>query len=463
MIQASTLLNVIGQCQTWNSECTRAFKVKTDSRKVKDGDIFFALRGERFDAFNFIKDVVDAHPAAIVFEGAEGRDEQLKTLVKNNPDIFFIQTSSSLDILQKLARQHRENWSQGKKEVLGLTGSNGKTTAKEILRALIGKIIGNALHCTEGNLNNHIGVPLTLLELEDHHELAIVEMGTNHAGEIADLCNIALPTCGFITNIGTAHIEHFKSPQNIFKEKRSLYESIMTSTQKSHFVLNEDDEFLKKLPIVEGVKTFGRNSEDFRVECDYDKLTIEFGEEEREIKNTNLCGKHVYQNLGLALSLSILLFPKHKEELLEKAEEITLPSNNRGEWQIVGDTSLFLDAYNANPNSMRASLETFAYQQNKLGIDQKERLYILGDMNELGDLSLDFHRESGEFLRDLGAVNVYFIGHYAHAYAEGFGGGNVFLHREEAEDYYKNQKAKFKSVFLKASRSLQLESMTAIF
>lgn len=463
MIQASTLLRVVDQKRTWNPEPTSPFRVQTDSHKVKPGDVFLALKGERFDAYKFIDQVLESKPAAVIFEQGDEREKEISQLAEKNPGVFFVETSSSLTFLQSLAKEHRLTWGKGKKEVLGLTGSNGKTTTKEILKVLLGEVLGETLHCTTGNLNNHIGVPLTLLQLEDHHELAIVEMGTNHAGEIAELCKIALPTCGLITNIGAAHIEHFKSPQNIFREKRALYDSVMSSTERSHFIVNEDDEFLKTLSITEGVKGFGRNSRDFHAEYDHDKLVIEFDERARKIQNNYLFGRHVYQNLGLALSLSILLFPEHKEKLLETAQDLKLPDNNRGEWQKFSGMDVFLDAYNANPNSMRASLETFAFQLKKMQIPQDDVLYVLGDMNELGDLGHDFHREVGEFLSDLGAKHVYFIGRYADAYAEGFGEALTFSTRAEAEDHYKNTAPKFKSIFLKASRSLQLESMTAIF
>lgn len=464
MVQASTFLKVCEQLQCWNTPLNRAFNVQTNSKNVCRGDVFIALKGDRFDAYQFLKEVLPLSPAAVVVERTEKRDEEISLFAKEYPGTFFVATPSPLSFLQKLANEHRVSWGQGKKEVLGLTGSNGKTTTKEILKLLIKEILGEKLHCTDGNLNNHIGVPLTLLELEERHEFAIVEMGTNHSGEIADLCDIALPTCGLITNIGSAHIEHFKSPQNIFKEKRSLYDSIMNSNQRSFFIVNEDDEFLKSLPSDKDVKRFGRNSKDFRADFDHEKLDLDFQGDSYRIENPHLFGRHLYQNLGLAVSLSILLFPEKKETLIEQAKNLKLPSNNRGEWRTFEDKQIFLDAYNANPNSMRASLETFCHKQKQLGRGPEDLLYILGDMNELGDLSYDFHRELGTFLADLGAKNVYFIGQYATAYAEGFGAdAKTFKTRDEAQDFYKKSGSHYMGIFLKASRSLQLESMTAIF
>lgn len=444
----------------------RDFLVCTDSRKVQTDSAFICLKGERFDAFQFAPEIIHKGCQLIVFEKQADSLKHAANLSKEHPKVFFLAVESTLDFLQALAIKRREQWfSQNKKrEIIGLTGSNGKTTTKEMLRLLLTNLMGSKLACTKGNFNNHIGVPLTLLELEDHHEVIIVEMGTNHHGEIARLCEIAAPTSGLITNIGTSHIEFLKSQQGIYKEKKALYDSIAHNPAGRIFVANLDDEFLKNLAGQDRVISCGEKSESFQMLSDHDQLVVSIAGEQQLIKAPGVYGKHNYQDLGLALCLSLALYPEKKEELFDVAKRLDLPENNRSVWKQGSSCIVFLDAYNASPQSMRASLEAFVSKLHSLSIELHEVLFILGDMNELGDLSPEFHREIGAFLGSIGAVNAAFVGRFAQDYQVGFGGSaQVFSHKDLARESLSSQSHKYKACFLKASRSLQLESMTDIF
>lgn len=444
----------------------RDLKVCTDSRKAQADSAFICLKGEKFDAFQFALEVIKNGCQLIVFEKQDESLESATHLSKEHPEVFFLAVESTLDFLQDLAIKRRQQWfSQDKKrEIIGLTGSNGKTTTKEMLWFLLTSFMGNKLACTQGNFNNHIGVPLTLLELEDHHETIIVEMGTNHHGEIARLCEIAAPTSGLITNIGTSHIEFLKTQQGIYKEKKALYDSIASNPSGRVFVANLDDEFLKNLAGQERVISCGEKSENFQMLTDHDHLVFAIAGEQQFIKTPGVYGKHNYQDLGLALCLSLALYPEKKEELFDVAKRLELPENNRSVWKHGDGCTVFLDAYNASPQSMRASLESFVSKLQSLSVELSEVLFILGDMNELGDLSPEFHREIGAFLGSIGAVHAVFVGRFAQDYQVGFGGSaQIFANKDLAKESLSNHSHRYKACFLKASRSLQLESMTDIF
>jgi len=210
--------------------------------------------------------------------------------------------------------------------------------------------------------------------------------------------------------------------------------------------------------------TCGERASHFQIDCDHQHLKFSIAGESFKIKNPNLFGKHNYQDLALALSLSLSLYPEKKDILIETATTLMLPDNNRSVWKQMNGTKLFLDAYNANPHSMRASLEAFVTRMNDEKTSLDKVLFVLGDMNELGDLSHEFHREIGLYLASIGAKNVYFIGRYSKSYNEGYENkGHVFGDKQSAKQALLDQGKSYSAYFLKASRSLQLESMTDIF
>lgn len=433
------------------------FRVHTDSRRDFCGGLFICLSGENFDGFQFVEDVLRKKAEVIVYEYSEKKAAQVELFSAKFPDVCFVAVADSLVFLQSLARLHRQQWYREGRHVIGITGSNGKTTTKEMLSALLTNVCGEKVYWTSGNLNNHIGVPLTLLELTDQHEIAIVEMGMNHQGEISFLCDIAYPTSGIVTNIGTAHIEFLKTQENIFKEKLALMDAVLANKEPGYFILNSADEFLK---------TVVNDSPKMRTmwfkEITHQGLSYERDGQELRVVNRNIFGQHLYTNLALCLELCLCLFPKQVKELTHLANEITLPANNRTEWREKSGKIVFLDAYNANPNSMRASLELFCSKMDNQKMFADERLFVLGDMNELGEYAPEMHKEIGRQLSALGAVHVAFIGRYARDYQQGFPKGQIFTDKESFRAWYEQESRPFGAIFLKGSRSLQLESLADI-
>src|SRR3989339_492256 len=199
------------------------FEISTDTRTMQAGDVFIALAGESFDAFNFIDDVICKGCAIFVYNFDESRASKTELLSIKHPNITFLGVTDTLQFLQEISKNHVQDLKKKQlKHVIGITGSNGKTTTKNILNHLLNAVLGEKLTCTKGNLNNHIGVPLTLLKISENHVTSIVEMGSNHPGEIDFLCSLANPTAGIITNIGKAHLEFLYSQEGVLQEKRCL-------------------------------------------------------------------------------------------------------------------------------------------------------------------------------------------------------------------------------------------------
>lgn len=444
----------------------KKYVVSTDSRKLVPESLFICLKGEKHDAFSFVDEIIKNGARIIVYDLSLENETQAKRIYADDNSLVLIGVPSSLVFLQNLSVAHRKAWfeSSNDKEIIAMTGSNGKTTTKEILQCLLLPSFADQLLCTEGNLNNHIGVPLTLLRLNDSHKVAVVEMGTNHHGEIRGLCDFAAPTSGLITNIGTGHIEHFKTQQEIFKEKRALYDAIMENCAGKVFVVNTDDDFLVKLDRTSRTIEFGEKASGYNSFVDHDSLKIKAPFATYLIKNPGLFGRHNYHNLGMSLAICLHLFPQHAESFISVAKTLSLPDNNRSVWKTYGEKLVFLDAYNANPHSMKASLDAFVTRLHEKKFKLKTALFVLGDMNELGDLSPEFHREIGSYLASIGAENVYFIGRFSKEYSSGFGGGGlIFTDKASAMIELQKTGVLNESFFFKASRSLQLESMTAIF
>ena len=321
--------------------------VTTDSRKCPEGSIFFALKGETFDGNNYALQALEKGCAFAVVDNPDvaKQDERLILV----PDV--------LAALQELAAYHRKAWG---KTVLQITGTNGKTTTKELISAVLSE--GKNVLYTEGNLNNHIGVPLTLLRIKPEHDIAVIETGANHPGEIADLCRIVEADYGLITNVGRAHLEGFGSFEGVKQTKGELYddlhkrgkklflnafdEDLLQMAQSREFVLWED-----ALPYVEG-----RVSEatpfvemQWRAEDDAPWHTVK----------TNLIGAYNIANLRAAVTIG-LHFGITPEQI-NHALEAYKPTNSRSELREVGNNRLIIDAYNANPSSMKAALTNFSF------------------------------------------------------------------------------------------------------
>jgi len=441
------------------------FKICTDSRQYKHGEVFVALKGENFDAFNFIETILKKECPVIVYNHCEKNKEQIRKWAQDYYLTSFIGVSDTVLYIQQLGHLHIKNWLEQKpnRKIIGITGSNGKTTHKEMLFHFLNTIAPGKVVATQGNLNNQIGVPLTLCTVNENHDYAIIEMGTNHSGEIPLLARLAMPNCGLITNIGSAHIEFFHNEENIFKEKSSLYHVVIENTEgEGAFVICADDPFLSQLPQSKSLVSFGENQGELRIHCEETSVKIDYPHQKILLQNELITGKHNLKNMACTFILANLLIPGYENELSEAAQKFE-PRKNRASWITQEHQTFFLDAYNANPSSMKASILAFFETAKRKNISLNETLFVLGDMNELGEHAQKFHREIGQLLLQLGAQEVAFVGRYNAYYREGFSiKCSSFNDKAEFNLAWPQLRKKFNYFFLKASRSLQLESLLDI-
>jgi UDP-N-acetylmuramoyl-tripeptide--D-alanyl-D-alanine ligase len=361
----------------------------TDTRKIEKGTIFFALKGDNFNGNKYANQaLISGCKYAVVDEKEFAIDNR------------FILVDSVLNTLQKLANFHRKQFDI---PVIGITGSNGKTTTKE----LIGEVLKQKYNVliTKGNLNNHLGVPFTLLNLNDSHQIAIIEMGANKPKDISELVDIAEPTHGIITNIGTAHIEGFGSFEGVLNTKLELYNFILNSN--GHIFVNKDDKLLMShLPNVK-FSTYSSKSDDADVVGELVELTpyVNFkwkaNHYQSLIIKTNLVGGYNFTNF--LASICIGQFFNVENEQINKALSNYQPSNNRSQVIKTNRNTLIVDCYNANPTSMLSALESFKM------INHKNKLVVLGDMLELGKVSVYEHQQIIDWL-DENEINGILVG-----------------------------------------------------
>ena len=366
----------------------RSKGISIDTRTLEKGEVFFALKGDNFDGNKFVDKALEKGAVLVV-----ASDKAFSSTSK------VIVVDDTLKTLQNIAKLHRDKLDI---PVIGLTGTNGKTTTKELLCKILSSQY-NVL-CTKGNYNNHIGVPLTLLKINDSHQLAVVEMGASGVGEIDFLCNMAKPTHGFITSIGIAHIEGFGSLQNIIKTKLELYHYLKRNS--GIFFYNTGIKELKDfIEQYESLITFsagdmkGKTISKVVINKSFPFLSIDLiqnGNEVEEVK-TNIYGEYNFSNLVNAVKVSDH-FDISVENIKNSLENYT-PDNNRSQFVIWNSNELIMDAYNANPTSMKMALETFENIST-----HKNKYLVLGDMLELGDISLSEHEE---ILKYLNGKNFY--------------------------------------------------------
>ena len=421
-----------------------------------------ALHGENFDGFNYVEQVLKAGAKAVIFSASENRELIIQKYLQDFPETVFVETTDSLKCIQELATLYILEWRAQKidRKIIGITGSNGKTTHKEMLSSILSSLFPGKVLATKGNLNNHIGVPLTIFGLSDNHDIAIIEMGMNHIGEIQELCEIAHPEHGMITNIGPAHIEFMQSMENIFHEKASLYRAVLKNGGGAGlFVVNADDDYLSRLEKSIGLTTYGESRGDVKVTIVDHKISFNIFNHEVLITNENILEHHNLKNLAGTAILAMKLFPGKLSEISKAADKYQQPSMNRSQWI----NNIFLDAYNANPSSMRVSINSFVSVIKKKGVSLDDCYFVLGDMNELGVFAQELHREIADHLKKEGVKNVSFIGRYKDFYLEGFNNPqSSYLLKEDFHEEWKSIRKKYKYVFVKASRSLQLESLMSI-
>jgi UDP-N-acetylmuramoyl-tripeptide--D-alanyl-D-alanine ligase len=366
-------------------------KVVIDSRQITAGCLFFALKGERFNGNEFAAEALDKGAAFAVV------DEEKHF----SPDGRHVLVSDTLLALQSLAQERRSSLDF---PVLAITGSNGKTTTKELVAQVLSTTYRT--YYTKGNLNNHIGVPLTLLAIPDDCEMAVVEMGANHQGEIARLCEIARPSHGLVTNVGKAHLEGFGGEAGVRRGKAELYQ-FLSATNGTAFV-NLDEPYLEELSNNCKYRVKYQRDDWFdhpsmhQVACVADNpyVQVAFANEARrptEVR-TNLIGRYNFNNVMTAITVG--RYFKVESEAIKTALESYVPSNNRSQMVVVGTNTYILDAYNANPTSMEAALRHLSVA------DAPRKMAILGDMLELGEESFEEHQRIYQLALSLGFAQV---------------------------------------------------------
>ncbi len=442
--------------------------ISTDTRTIKKDDAFICLNGENFDAINFVKQALEKGAKAIIYNQNTKNEIVIKKYSEEYSEVLFLGVKDSLLFYQDLASAHIQRWKKNKpdRRVIGITGSNGKTTTKEMLLSILNEVRPGKIKCNEANCNNFIGVPKTLLEVSENHDYLIVEMGSNHFGEIKRLVEIAKPCCGIITNIGLAHIEFFINQEGVFKEKRALYDWIINNVQgeQRRFILNYDDKFLSTLEQKENVYFVSKNiGPHYKYKEMNGEIEINRNDKIFKLNTKNITGMHNITNLSTAFAMSLSLFPSEEKKCVRGANKFE-PKDNRSVWIESNQRIIFLDAYNANPSSMKVALFGFFERCFRDKISLKDQIYILGDMNELGDDSDFHHQQIGNFLKENQVRNAVFIGEKNDQYLKGFDQKAILA--RDVKDFLKNNgrllQKKDSYIFIKGSRSLQLESLIDI-
>jgi UDP-N-acetylmuramoyl-tripeptide--D-alanyl-D-alanine ligase len=416
------------------SKFLQSVGVSTDTRQIANGSMFFALKGDRFNANEFASQALEKGASYVVIDEPAFRVSDRCIVVDD-----------VLTTLQQLARHHRDQLTI---PVIGLTGSNGKTTSKELLNAVLSTKFKT--YATKGNLNNHIGVPLTILAIDRSCEIAVVEMGANHVGEIAALCAIANPTHGFITNIGKAHIGTFGGFDNIVRAKSELFQHLISTggvgfiNSQNPILANMAKRF--KQPVL--YPAVGDFYSCQLIDADpYVKVKVEDG---REI-TTNLIGAYNFENIAAALCIG--KFFGVESAKADSAIAAYVPGNMRSQIVKQGNNTIILDAYNANPSSMQAAIENLALMK----ADRK--VVILGDMFELEGEAAKEHHNIGKLLREKGFSEIYLCGELFRTALEEIPFAMHFPSKAELRVHLQNDKFNNATILVKASRGIGLETI----
>lgn len=409
--------------------------VATDTRKIKTGEIFFALKGGNFDGNQYAEKALELGASHAVID-----DYSLAKKEKN-----FVFVKDVLNTLQALARHHRD---QLQTSVIGLTGSNGKTTSKE----LIGSVLSQSFNIwtTQGNLNNHIGVPLTLLQLNASHEVAIIEMGANHQKEIELLSSICKPDIGYITNFGFAHLEGFGGFEGVVKGKSELYDFLKAHEKK--VLIHMDDELqIKKSSGIEKRIEFSTQLDS---NCLVKKSPSQhefLGIQIDNIKiQSNLTGDYNLTNVAAAVALG-KYFGLDLISIKKGIEEYA-PKNSRSQMLKKGDKKIILDAYNANPSSMRAAILNLSHAPTSKAV-------FLGDMFELGEKSHSLHQEIVDLLFECKVDEVFLVGEHFFSCQTKNGNTWKFLTLEELSKHLLQIEVNAKTILIKGSRGMTMEKV----
>ena len=412
--------------------------VTTDTRQCKVGMMFFALRGENFDGNSYAAKALELGCSYVVVDNPA-------YAVEDDAQVLLV--DDSLRALQMMARHHRRVLGT---PIVGITGTNGKTTTKELVAAVLAKKY--RILYTQGNLNNHIGVPLTLLNLTREHEMAIVEMGANHPGDIKELVEIAEPDYGLITNVGLAHLQGFGSLEGVIRTKGEMYD-YLRGTEKRTIFLNVDNAHLKGIAGGLETVTYGQTPEaevcGEIVACDpYLRFRWRRCDGERREVTTQLIGSYNIDNALCAAAVGSY-FGVGAEEVSAALAEYT-PQNNRSQLTKTENNMLVVDAYNANPTSMRAALDNFAR------MEVPRKMAILGDMKELGEATATAHQEVVDRLETCGFDEVWLVGE---AFAKTKHTQRTFADVEEVKVALQEAMPHDAYILIKGSNSMKLASL----
>lgn len=409
-------------------------KVTTDSRNCPEGSMFIALKGETFNGNAFAAQALKQGCRYAVIDESEYAGEG--TILVDN----------CLQALQQLANYHRR---QLKTPVIGITGTNGKTTTKELISTVLSRKF-NTLY-TEGNFNNHIGVPLTLLRLTKEHEMAVVEMGANHPGEIKTLVHIAEPDYGIITNVGKAHLQGFGSFEGVIRTKGELYDFLRTKGGATIFIQNENpylNGIAEGLTCVRYGQTAGLYVSGELISCSPFLSFRWTAEEVSHEVNTHLIGSYNLNNMLAAAAIG--RYFGVSDDDISSALASYLPHNNRSQLKETADNKLIVDAYNANPTSMMAALKNFRQ------VEAPHKMVILGDMKELGEASQEEHQKVVDYLKECGFDRVVLVGPEFAAATHSY---QTFQHVDEVLADIRMHKPQGYYILIKGSNSMKLSQL----
>ena len=400
--------------------------IDTDTRKIRRNSLFFALKGENFNGNKFANEALNKGASYAIIDEAEYSGDH--TILVDNV----------LNSLKQLANFHRKRLNI---PIISLTGSNGKTTTKELINAVLSKKYKTS--ATTGNLNNHIGVPLTLLSMTSETEIGIVEMGANHLKEIELLCKIAEPNFGYITNFGKAHLEGFGSVEGVVKAKSELYDFLRNNGAKAF--VNSDD--VKQVQQSKGIEIITFNNEKIQFIEANPFVAVQF---KKTLIKSQLIGKYNYQNIAAAIAIGNYFNVEVNE--MKDAIENYIPSNNRSQIIQKGTNKIILDAYNANPSSMKVAIDNFA----KLAAENK--IICLGSMKELGEVTFIEHQALVEQLQQTTWTKVVLVGNEfkncTHPY-------QFFESVAAAKKWLNEQNFVQHTILIKGSRGIQMEQLIA--
>lgn len=406
--------------------------VSIDTRKIEKDSLFVAIKGEKFDANTFAFEALSKGALYVIIDNDEYYIDERTILVSN-----------SLETLQELAKFHRNYLNL---PIIALTGSNGKTTTKELINVVLAKKF--IVKATIGNLNNHIGVPLTLLSFNAKTEIGIVEMGANHQKEIEFLCDIAQPDYGYITNFGKAHLEGFGGVEGVIKGKSEMYDYLRNNNKKV-FVNLDDTIQVERSEDIEKI-TFSKKNENGSVFIKSvvanPLVIVEFNQ--TQVKS-HLIGLYNANNINAAITIGNYF--GISDSKIKEAIESYIPENNRSQLIEKNSNEIILDAYNANPSSMKVALENF------IQLDKKDKVIVIGDMFELGNESLNEHKSIVDMLKRESQIDCYFVGNDFYSNKIDLSHYKFCQSFDDFAELLKNNPIRNKTILIKGSRGMALE------